>query len=143
MALRIPVVVSLSLVALGASLAAHAQAPAPFKGDATRGHELTYTCNGCHAVANYKNVYPTYSVPKLHGQRPEYIVAALDADQREDPGADASNGALLHGHRRLAHSLNECYQTRSLRPWTAMDCARWHLRAQVLNIAACFWELKG
>ena len=34
---------------------------------------------GCHAIPNYKNVYPTYSVPKLHGQRPEYLVAALKA----------------------------------------------------------------
>jgi len=90
MALRIPVVVSLSLVALGASLAAHAQAPAPFKGDAARGHELTYTCNGCHAVANYKNVYPTYSVPKLHGQRPEYIVAAL----KEYKSGERSHGTM-------------------------------------------------
>ena len=24
-------------------------------------------------------MYPTYSVPKLHGQRPEYLVAALKA----------------------------------------------------------------
>ena len=48
-------------------------------GDAKRGHALAYTCNGCHAIPNYKNVYPTYSVPKLRGQRPEYLVAALKA----------------------------------------------------------------
>src|ERR1043165_612924 len=83
MAVRIPVVVSLSLLALGASLSAsnvaHGQTPPAFNGDAKRGHALTYTCNGCHAIPNYKNVYPTYSVPKLHGQRPEYLVAALKA----------------------------------------------------------------
>jgi cytochrome c553 len=44
-----------------------------------RGHELAYTCQGCHSIPNYKNVYPTYSVPKLSGQRPEYLVAALKA----------------------------------------------------------------
>jgi cytochrome c553 len=60
-----------------APLAALAQAPA--QGDAKRGQALAYTCNGCHAIPNYKNVYPTYSVPKLHGQRPEYLVAALKA----------------------------------------------------------------
>ena len=59
-------------------LAAQAQAPA-VAGDAQRGKTLAYTCNGCHAIPNYKNVYPTYSVPKLHGQRPEYLVAALKA----------------------------------------------------------------
>jgi cytochrome c553 len=74
MSLRIPVIVSLLL----ASFAAHAQAPA-FEGDARRGQTLAYTCNGCHAIPNYKNVYPTYSVPKLRGQRPQYLVAALKA----------------------------------------------------------------
>jgi cytochrome c553 len=72
MALRISALVLL----LTAPLAVHAQAPA---GDAKRGQELAYTCNGCHAIPNYKNVYPTYSVPKLHGQRPEYLVSALKA----------------------------------------------------------------
>ena len=78
MALRIPVVASLTLLALSAPLASQAQTAEPI-GDAQRGHALSYTCNGCHAVPNYKNVYPTYSVPKLHNQRPEYIVAALKA----------------------------------------------------------------
>jgi cytochrome c553 len=78
MAVRTPVVVSLALFVLGASFTAQAQAPA-FAGDARRGQPLSYTCNGCHAIPNYKNVYPTYSVPKLHGQRPEYLLAALKA----------------------------------------------------------------
>ena len=78
MALRIPVVASLTLFALSASFTAQAQTPAP-AGDAKRGHELAYTCQGCHSIPNYKNVYPTYSVPKLSGQRPEYLVAALRA----------------------------------------------------------------
>jgi cytochrome c553 len=59
-------------------LAAMAQQPAPV-GDAANGEKIAYTCNGCHAIPNYKNVYPTYSVPKLHGQRPQYLVAALKA----------------------------------------------------------------
>ena len=78
MALRIPVVASLTLFALGASFSVQAQTPAP-AGDAKRGEQLAYTCQGCHSIANYKNVYPTYSVPKLSGQRPEYLVAALRA----------------------------------------------------------------
>jgi cytochrome c553 len=78
MAVRIPVLVSVSLLAL-ASFTAQAQTPPAFNGDAKRGHALSYTCNGCHGVPNYKNVYPTYSVPKVHGQRPEYLVAALKA----------------------------------------------------------------
>ena len=77
MAVRIPVLLSLSFLAL-TSQAVLAQT-ATFSGDAKRGHALSYTCNGCHAIPNYKNVYPTYDVPKLHGQRPEYLVAALKA----------------------------------------------------------------
>jgi cytochrome c553 len=52
-------------------------APAYSAGDAARGKELSYTCLGCHGIPDYKNVYPTYSVPKLSDQHPEYIVAAL------------------------------------------------------------------
>jgi cytochrome c553 len=46
-------------------------------GDAQRGKVLSYTCLGCHGIDNYKNVYPTYSVPELSGQHAAYIVAAL------------------------------------------------------------------
>lgn len=57
----------------------HAQdAPAQeSQGDAERGRQLAYTCYGCHGISNYKNVYPTYSVPKLQGQHPEYLAIAL------------------------------------------------------------------
>lgn len=37
------------------------------------------TCLGCHGIANYTNAYPTYPVPKVGGQRAEYIVSALKA----------------------------------------------------------------
>jgi cytochrome c553 len=79
MASRVRSIVSLSvLVAALAPFATQAQTPES-AGDAKRGQALAYTCNGCHAIPNYKNVYPTYSVPKLRGQRPEYLVAALKA----------------------------------------------------------------
>jgi cytochrome c553 len=101
MAVRIPVVVSLLLTALSAPLACQAQAPEASQpiGDAKRGQALTYTCNGCHAITNYKNVYPTYSVPKLHGQRPEYLVAAL----KEYKSGDRSHGTM----HSQASSMNE------------------------------------
>jgi cytochrome c553 len=52
-------------------------ATASAAGNAASGKILAYTCLGCHGIANYKNVYPTYSVPKLVGQHPAYLVAAL------------------------------------------------------------------
>jgi cytochrome c553 len=92
MALRISGLVLLAL----APLAAQAQVPT---GDATRGKALAYTCNGCHAIPNYKNVYPTYSVPKLHGQRPEYLVSALKAYK----SGERSHGTM----HSQASSMNE------------------------------------
>jgi cytochrome c553 len=94
MASRIPLLVLLTL----APLTAMAQAPAA-AGDAKRGQAIAYTCNGCHAIPNYKNVYPTYSVPKLHGQRPEYLLAALKAYK----SGERSHGTM----HSQAYSLSE------------------------------------
>ncbi|MBT8144246.1 MAG: cytochrome c [Gammaproteobacteria bacterium] len=49
------------------------------EGDPEAGEVKSYTCRGCHGIANYKNVYPTYRVPKLVGQNAEYLVIALKA----------------------------------------------------------------
>jgi cytochrome c553 len=58
--------------------AAAAEAPAaPAAGDPKRGKAISYTCLGCHGIPNYKNAFPNYSVPKLEGQHPEYLVTAL------------------------------------------------------------------
>jgi cytochrome c553 len=69
-----------------ASAFAQGSGPAPVqKGDAVHGKAISYTCLGCHGVDGYRNAYPNYSVPKLVGQHPEYIIAALQeykGDQR-------------------------------------------------------------
>ncbi len=37
-------------------------------------------CVGCHGIEGYRTAFPeVYSVPKLGGQHPEYIVSALKA----------------------------------------------------------------
>jgi cytochrome c553 len=60
--------------------AAPAEAPAPPPaGDPKRGKAISYTCLGCHGIPNYKNAFPIYSVPKLEGQHPEYMITALQA----------------------------------------------------------------
>ncbi|MGH8286423.1 MAG: c-type cytochrome [Steroidobacteraceae bacterium] len=61
-----------------ASLAVFAQDPAT-PGNPEHGKAIAYTCIGCHGIPNYRNAYPNYSVPKLSGQHPEYIVLALQA----------------------------------------------------------------
>ena len=47
--------------------------------DAEAGKIAFETCRGCHSIPNYSNVYPTYYVPKIGGQRAGYIVSALKA----------------------------------------------------------------
>jgi cytochrome c553 len=46
-------------------------------GDVARGEALAETCLGCHGIASYTTVYPTYKVPKLGGQHADYMAAAL------------------------------------------------------------------
>ncbi|MDR6993370.1 cytochrome c [Luteimonas sp. 3794] len=55
---------------------------APLTGNADTGRALTYTCQGCHGVDGYRNVYPHYHVPKIGGQSPEYLVNALHEYKR-------------------------------------------------------------
>src|SRR5690606_1386903 len=48
-------------------------------GNVAAGKTRAYTCHGCHGIANYKNAFPQYSVPKLGGQNAKYIENALKA----------------------------------------------------------------
>ena len=83
--------VGLIAVALCAASAAHAE------GDKVRGKELVYTCNGCHGVPGYSNVYPDYHVPHIAGQNEQYIVNALKgykSGEREHPTMDAQAESL-------------------------------------------------
>jgi cytochrome c553 len=48
-------------------------------GDPEAGKIKSYTCTGCHGIPGYKNVYPTYHVPKLGGQNEAYLEAALQS----------------------------------------------------------------
>ncbi len=51
-------------------------------GDAKRGQQLTYTCQGCHGVTGYRNAYPNFHVPKIGGQSPQYLINALTEYQQ-------------------------------------------------------------
>ena len=71
--LRIPtVLLAAAAMLLGAN-------PVLAEGDAEAGKILAYTCTGCHGIPGYKNVYPTYHVPKIGGQNEAYLNAALKA----------------------------------------------------------------
>jgi cytochrome c553 len=70
---------AVSLAFLVSTALATSMAFAQTPGNADHGKDLANTCLGCHGVPGYKNAYPNYSVPKLEGQHPEYIVLALQA----------------------------------------------------------------
>jgi cytochrome c553 len=57
-------------------------------GDPQAGKAKFYTCQGCHSIPGYTNVYPTYHVPKIGGQYEAYVIAALQAYKE---------GARTHG----------------------------------------------
>jgi cytochrome c553 len=74
-----------TLLALGLGiLATAASTTAGADGNPVKGKTLAYTCLGCHGVPNYKNAYPSYSVPRLGGQHAKYIAAALKEYQSGD-----------------------------------------------------------
>jgi cytochrome c553 len=62
-------------VLLASLTPAHAQ-----QGNPDQGRLKSSMCAGCHGIPGWKMAYPTvYHVPKLGGQQPSYIVAALKA----------------------------------------------------------------
>lgn len=60
-------------------LLASAGGAAQAAGDAAKGAVKASYCYGCHQIEGWRNAYPAYHVPRLAGQHPEYIIAALTA----------------------------------------------------------------
>ncbi len=87
-------VYKLLLGALCAGIVSGASAQA---GDAVAGQTKAIPCMGCHGIPGYFSVYPTYHVPRVRGQHPEYIVYALQAyknGQRQHPTMRAQAASL-------------------------------------------------
>ena len=65
---------------LAALAIAAAVFPAFAAGDAAAGKNKVYQCQGCHGITDWKTAFPeVYRVPKLGGQKAEYLVAAMKA----------------------------------------------------------------
>ena len=75
------------IVALASALVAGiaaAQGGAP-AGDAAKGREKVQMCQGCHGIDGWRTAFPeVYRVPKIAGQHPAYLVAALKAYKSGD-----------------------------------------------------------
>ena len=79
------------------ALAALISLPVSAAGDPVEGRNKADTCVGCHGIPYYTNAYPNYRVPKLGGQSPGYIVAALKAyrsGDRPHPTMHAQAGSM-------------------------------------------------
>ena len=69
-------------------------------GAAPDARNLVAMCQGCHGIDGYRMAFPeVYHVPKLGGQHPQYIVAALQAYK----DGSRSNATM----RAIAASLSE------------------------------------
>jgi cytochrome c553 len=86
-----------ALAAALVALPAGAQTAAP-AGDPLKGAGKVQMCQGCHGILGWRTAYPeVYRVPKIAGQHPAYIVAALKeyrAKQRSHPSMDAIAASL-------------------------------------------------
>jgi len=84
-----------ALLALVVPAIALAQAPT---GDPAAGARKTQMCAGCHGIPGWRTAYPeVYSVPKIGGQHPAYIVKALQAyksGERSHPSMKAIAASL-------------------------------------------------
>ena len=74
---------SMSAAALAAETQAAPQAPSGAKDSAALNWSAPLQnkiaqCQGCHGIEGWRTAFPeVYHVPKLQGQKPEYIIAAL------------------------------------------------------------------
>jgi cytochrome c553 len=83
---------------VAAMLLAASSATWAVEGDAEAAKEKISMCVGCHGIPGYRTAFPVvYHVPKLGGQHPAYIVAALKAYQageRSHPSMQAIAASL-------------------------------------------------
>ena len=74
---------------LAALALAAAAVPALAAGDAAAGKAKVFQCQGCHGIADWKTAFPeVYRVPKLGGQKPAYLVAAMKAYKKGERDFD-------------------------------------------------------
>ena len=75
-----------------------ALAQAAVTGDPAAGASKTAMCGGCHGIPGWRTAFPeVYSVPKIGGQHPAYIVKALQeykSGERSHPSMKAIAASL-------------------------------------------------
>ncbi len=71
--------------------------PTHAAGDPEAGKAIGYSCLGCHGIEGYRNMYPSFRVPNLGGQKAAYLEVALQGYRdgtREHPTMVAQASSL-------------------------------------------------
>ena len=93
-------ILSLGMLAIMSTAAFADGDAAALVGNAKAGKGKTAMCQGCHGQPGWRTAFPeVYSVPKLGGQNPNYIVAAL----KEYKAAERANTTM----QAIAAGLSE------------------------------------
>jgi len=125
-----------TLLALGLVVSVSGVMTVHADGSGASGKVRAYTCQGCHGIPNYKNAFPSYSVPKLGGQNVTYIQNALKAyasGERSHPTMHsqavsltdqdrADLAAFLHGQNTAKSSSNQVVGTPPPATQTCVAC---------------------
>ena len=78
----IPLIAALASALVAGIASAQGGAPAD---DAAKGREKVQMCQGCHGIDGWRTAYPeVYRVPKIAGQQPACLFAALKAYKSGD-----------------------------------------------------------
>jgi cytochrome c553 len=88
------------LLASGVVVLLLVSARASADGQPVQGRAKSAMCEGCHGIVGYRTAFPdVYSVPKLGGQAPDYLIKAL---------RDYKSGARSHPTMRgIAATLSD------------------------------------
>jgi cytochrome c553 len=108
--------------------------------DAERGKMLADTCKGCHAVDSYNNVYPTYHVPKVGGQKAGYLTSALTLYRdgaRKHPTMAAQAASLTDQDIQDIAAYMAASGGQSATPETALETAKGSMPDAGQVCAAC------
>lgn len=89
---------SRAAIAVAAAILAAGGGVQAADGNAEAGKKKTQMCAGCHGIEGFRTAYPdVFTVPKLGGQSPGYIVSALKAyksGERSHPTMRGIAGSL-------------------------------------------------
>ena len=98
-------------LALGAQVAAaQAAKPQATQEDKPTLESFHAQCIGCHGIPGYRTAFPhVYHVPKIAGQQPGYIVAALKAYKSGDRSHPSMRGIAASLTEEQMKELAEYY----------------------------------